>query len=67
MDYEKLTAQQALEIANLKEEVQRYQDDRRSIRNIIYCIGGPLNDNKKGYTPNQMKDFFFIAQHAEDA
>lgn len=28
---------------------------------MIYCIGGPLNDNKKGYTKEQMADFSKIA------
>jgi hypothetical protein len=32
-----------------------------SIRGTIYCIGGPLNDNKLRYTREQMGDFGRIA------
>lgn len=29
--------------------------------NIIYCIGGPLNDNVKNYNKDQLNDFMRIA------
>jgi hypothetical protein len=60
-----LIASQALKIANLEAEVTRMEDDRRSIHMIIYGIGGPLNDNVKGYTKNQWADFHLIAQHID--
>jgi hypothetical protein len=61
----KLIAQQALKIANLEAEVTRMNDDRRSIHMVIYGIGGPLNDNRRGYTREQMTDFALIAQHID--
>lgn len=58
-----LIAQQALRIANLEAEVIRMKDDRRSIHRVIYGCGGPLNDNVRGYTKDQMVPFAQIAQH----
>ena len=62
----KLIAQQALKIANLEAEVTRMEDDRRSIRQIIYSIGGPLNDNRLGYTPSQLITFAHIEAHVAE-
>lgn len=62
----KLIAEQALKIYNLEAEVTRMEDDRRSIRMIIYGIGGPLNDNVRGYTRDQMVPFAQIAEHAAE-
>ena len=62
MDKDKLIAQQALKIAELEEENREYLDANAEIYNIIFCIGGPLNDNKLGYTASQMVPFDKIAQ-----
>ena len=59
-----LIAQQALKIANLEAKVTSMNDDRRSIHMIIYGIGGPLNDNKLHFTPEQMRVFQRIADHS---
>ena len=61
-----LIAQQALKIANLEAEVARMTEDREAIQRIIYCIGGPLNDNKLGFTREQMAVFQRIADHSSD-
>jgi hypothetical protein len=57
-----LIAQQALKIANLEKEVARFKDNERDIAMIIYGCGGPLNDNVRGYTKDQMIPFAQIAQ-----
>ena len=60
MSEEKLIAQQALEIAMLKEKLMEYKEAELNIHNYIYAIGGPLNDNKLQYTTEQKKDFYQI-------
>lgn len=65
MDYEKLTAQQALRIADLESKVVALEEDRLAINKRLYCIGGPLNDNKLGYTIEQLKTFLYISQFCE--
>jgi hypothetical protein len=31
------------------------------MHNILFCIGGPLNDNKLNYSKEQLKTFWMIA------
>jgi hypothetical protein len=57
MNDEILIAQQARKIAEIEEILASYHNAREKIRMIIYCIGGPLNDNKLQYTKQQMVDF----------
>lgn len=57
MNDEILIAQQARKIAELEEILKDFNDARDKIRIIIYCVGGPLNDNKLQYTKQQMGDF----------
>jgi hypothetical protein len=61
-----LIAQQARKIAELKETVTRLKEAIDSVRNNLYCIGGPLNDNKLGYTKEQLAPFFRIANLTEE-
>lgn len=61
-----LIAQQAREIAELKERLSRRDEDARRIYAELYCIGGPLNDNKLGYTKEQIEPFRRIANLVED-
>ncbi|MCK5605044.1 hypothetical protein KAR91_24350 [Candidatus Pacearchaeota archaeon] len=61
MDNEKLIAQQALKIAEMEEEIKAFKEANKEIYGIIFCIGGPLNDNKLGYTHSQMGPFSEIA------
>jgi hypothetical protein len=37
----------------------------RKARLHIYCIGGPLNDNKLGYSKQQMVTFWRIKEELE--
>jgi hypothetical protein len=52
-----LIAQQARRIADLQERLMDFEEAADTIRNVVYCIGGPLNDNKLGYTREQMINF----------
>jgi len=54
---ESLIAKQALEIDRLNQEVQSYRNGVKRVRALIYCVGGPLNDNVKRYTKEQMADW----------
>ncbi len=62
MNKDKLIAQQALKIADLEESVKHYENMTADIHSIIFCVGGPLNDNKLGYTHSQMVPFDQIAK-----
>ena len=57
---------QAMKIANLENVITALEDDRRSIRMIIYGCGGPLNDNVRAYTRDQMVTFAQIAEHVAE-
>ena len=61
MNKNKLIAQQALKIAELEEYMKHYEEMTMEIHKIIFCIGGPLNDNILGYTHKQMVPFSQIA------
>lgn len=65
MTYEQLTAEQALEIASLKEKLEGLENDRHAVRNVLFCIGGPLNDNRLGFNAAQLKPFWQISQLTE--
>jgi len=65
MNNEKLISQQALQIATLEERIKEYDSITKKIHNIIYCIGGPLNDNKLMYTQDQKKPFLVISELIE--
>lgn len=53
MTLEQLVAKQQLEIEKLKSVLEMYEKDREYIRCVLVGIGGPLNDNKLGYTSEQ--------------
>lgn len=55
MDYERLTAQQALELATVKEENADLKDRLDKIHMMLVCIGGPLNDNVLGFNEAQRR------------
>lgn len=62
MTKDELITKQQLEIEGLKEEVERYRTAYKKVGSIIYCIGGPLNDNYLQYSRKQMQPFFEISQ-----
>lgn len=64
---DKLITEQQLRIRFLEQKVESYKEACNNIIGSIYCIGGPLNDNCKQYTKEQMKDFWYIVRQAEDA
>lgn len=65
MTYEELIAKQQIEIEGYKKVVGVAKKQFEEIILSIVCIGGPLNDNKKGYSPTQRKDFHEIKNTAE--
>lgn len=56
-----LIARQAKQLEELRDELADLKERERRARLHIYCIGGPLNDNKLGYTRAQMVTFARIA------
>ena len=61
MTKDELISHQAMKIAELEADKLDADSRLNQIHSMIYCIGGPLNDNKKGYTKEQMADFSKIA------
>jgi len=60
MTKDELIAKQQIEIEELRQKISEHKKIFKNIRGIIYGIGGPLNDNKLGYTRPQMKIFWDI-------
>jgi len=58
---DKLIVTQALKIEEAEIALKSYKASHRSIYNIIYCIGGPLNDNILMFNKKQMCVFAEIA------
>ena len=65
MQEAELIATQAMRIADLEEAVADKEARLQAIRQRLVCIGGPLNDNLKGYTPHQLIDFRAILTETE--
>lgn len=63
----KLIALQAKQIEELRDEVADLRGRVKRARMHIYCIGGPLNDNRLGYSRSQMVTFAQIADELGDA
>lgn len=61
-----LIAQQARRIAELKQQVDHHAEDKKQALLILICVGGPLNDNKLGYTRAQLTPLARIARLLED-
>lgn len=62
---DKLIASQQLEIFEMKERLANIKKDANAICLSIICIGGPLNDNAKGYTREQKYDWQRVLSLAE--
>jgi hypothetical protein len=67
MTKDELIAKQQIEIEELNEENQSFRKARGRALGHIYCIGGPLNDNKLGYSKAQMVTFARIAEELNQA
>ena len=61
-----LIARQAMQLEELRDEVAELRERISTARSHIYCIGGPLNDNKLAYSRPQMVTFFRIAEALGD-
>ena len=61
-----LIARQAKQLEELRDEVADLKERARRARLHIYCIGGPLNDNKLGYTRAQLVTFARIVEELGD-
>jgi len=65
MENTELIARQAKENAELHDEVADLKQRIASVKKILYCIGGPLNDNKLGYSREQLSTFLSISETLE--
>lgn len=65
MTDEQLIARQAKQLEELRDEVSDLSERIRKAMAHIYCIGGPLNDNKLDYSLLQMRTFREIASELE--
>lgn len=55
------------QLGELRDEVVDLKERSRIAKSYIYCIGGPLNDNKLGYSRAQMLTFVWIANALDGA
>ena len=61
MTNEELIARQAKQLEELRDELADLKERVGKALLHIYCVGGPLNDNRLGYTKQQMVTFAQIA------
>lgn len=61
MNDDELIARQARQIAELEEENEDLTSRIEKAMLHIYCVSGPLNDNKLGYSKEQLVTFQNIA------
>lgn len=57
MTKDELITKQQLEIESLREEQEAFEYACTKILNTMYSIGGPLNDNRDGFTNKQLQWF----------
>lgn len=62
-----LIAMQAKKIAEQGNRIVELETAKAAVLGRLYCIGGPLNDNVMGYTAEQKRPFFAIADDLENA
>jgi hypothetical protein len=62
---DELIADQAKQIYVLEKFCKQYLENVRTVNKMIYCIGGPLNDNKLQYNKEQLQLFFRIVEELE--
>ena len=66
MTQDELITRQALQLEELRDEVAGLKERARRARSHIYYTGGPLNDNRLGYSKAQMVTFARIADELGD-
>lgn len=62
MTSDELITRQAKQIEEQRDRIARFVKMTKKIGSIMFCIGGPLNDNVNQYTDKQLKPFFEIAR-----
>ena len=62
MTKDELITKQQLEIEHFKNELVEKIEMIRQVGSILYCIGGPLNDNKDGFKREQLHTFWRIKE-----
>ena len=67
MDYEttKIIANQAIKIIKLERKKKELKEAIFNIHGILFSIGGPLNDNFKQYSKEQLVTFTRIYQEIQ--
>jgi len=65
MTKDELIANQQIEIEELKQKSISFVKAKEKIHSILYCIGGPLNDNKLLYSREQLLTFIQIRDAIE--
>lgn len=58
-------ARQAMRLEGMEIENSRLRENIKKAISHIVCIGGPLNDNKLGYSKQQMVTFWRIKEELE--
>lgn len=59
-------ARQAVKIETIEADNERMRQALQDAKLHIVCVGGPLNDNKLGYSKEQMWTFQRILDAVED-
>jgi len=52
----------ALKVLEMEEVIKMHEKSYKNIHGLLYCMGGPLNDNALQYTNKQLKTFFRISE-----
>ena len=60
MTKDEFIARQAMKIGELEIQIKNMDEGMTLAMREMICIGGPLNDNKLGYTKEQLLPFFRI-------
>lgn len=60
MTNEEVIARLSKENIEIKDQLMSYEKAFNEISSMMYCIGGPLNDNVLEYTPKQLETFYEI-------
>lgn len=60
MNENEVIAKLTIENFDLKAKIDEFEDAIKNINQILYCIGGPLNDNILKYNKEQLRTFFRI-------
>lgn len=64
-----LTARQALKIESMERAMKGYRKMVDDIQMVLYCVGGPLNDNVLDFNKEQRKllhEIADLARHQEN-